>query len=149
MNPYFSENGSGAAVILGFVAFLILITVIFLAMGRARFFKGCGQDKTAAYIPFYSNYVFMTKICRLPVYWFIAQTFCILWFWFFSNPSNPFPFIFLCVIQSVAFINLNQLTHKKGIKDVLLGGIFYWFVMAYYGYTSCFIYDKEVVLKKM
>lgn len=130
-----------AAIGVGLFAVLCILglaALIAMILGKYKLFKKAGEPGWLAFIPFYSNYVFYTRICGLHWAWFagwLAVTFLSL--------GNIVVTALKLFVNGIAYYNLAIRCNRDKTASLIFGAIFPSIVEMVYGFSP-WNYDKTI-----
>lgn len=143
VDAYLTETVGTVGMVVAVIALIItLIFLLIFEIAKIKLFKKVGQKWWYAIVPFYSEYVFYTKICGLHWAYFAAWaivTVCSL--------SNQLISLFKVFINAMCFYNLGIRCNKDKIASMIFGGLFPHIVAVFYGYSKI-EYNENIEVKQ-
>lgn len=131
----------GITVVIGFFILGLIIVLAFL-FARVKLFIKCGQPWWKAFVPFYSGYIFIVKICGLHWAWF-AGMLVISFFSLESAIAN----ILRLFVYAMSYYNLALKCGRDPIPSMIFGALFPNIVDMVYAFGSA-QYSENVYVKE-
>ena len=132
----------------GFIVAAIALAICLLGVaiylfGKAKLFSKCGQDWWLALIPFYGDYIFITKICGLHWAWFVGYIAVTL-----VSLGKTAVTALRLFVNAASFYNLGIRCNRDKTAAMIFGAIFPSVVTVIYGLTSSITYNKDIEVKE-
>lgn len=134
--------GTVGIVVAGIALIIALFFLVIVIIARCRLFKKCNRSAWEAIVPFYTDYVFFTKICGLHWAWF-AGFLAVTLLSFKESTAN----LLRAFVYAMAFYNLAIKTNKDKIVSMIFGAFFSGFVTMIYGFSNIY-YDENAPVKQ-
>lgn len=130
-----------AAIGLGFFVILCLLgllALIAMILGKYKLFKKAGESGWLAFVPFYSDYVFYTRICGLHWAWFAGWLAVTI-----LSVGNIVVTALKLFVNGIAYYNLAIRCNRDKTASLIFGAILPGIVEMVYGFSS-WTYDKTI-----
>lgn len=140
MNFSFLDGVAFGLIILMFI--VLIAAVIVYVLGLAKLFQKAGIEGWKAIIPFYSDYLFVCKVCGLHWAWFAA----LMLITFTAFESLQIAGVLRTFVKAMSFYNLAIKCHKEDkIPSLIFGALFPEITTIVYGFGSSeYDYYQEV-----
>ena len=137
------ETVGSVGYIVALIALLIVLAFeIVLLIARIKLFKKCGKKAWQAFIPFYTDYVFIKEICGLHWFWFVGYIIATSMMYRYDLAG-----VLLNLINLMSFYNLSVRTNKDKATACLFGFLAPHFATMVYGFSNL-TYDPNIEVKE-